>query len=84
VIHTVKGFGVINKAGVDVFLALSCFFNDPTEVGNLIFMYMYMWLCVWREIYFKGLVHVVVEAGKSKIFKVGLQAGGPGKSGCCN
>ena len=36
VIHTVKGFGVVNKAEVDVFLELSCFFNDPTDVGNLI------------------------------------------------
>ena len=36
VIHTVKGFGVVNKAKVDVFLELSCFFNDPTNVGNLI------------------------------------------------
>ena len=36
VIHTVKGFGVINKAEVDVFLEFSCFFNDPTDVGNLI------------------------------------------------
>ena len=36
VIHTVKAFGVVNKAGVDVFLKLSCFFNDPTNVSNLI------------------------------------------------
>jgi len=36
VIHTVKGFGVVNKAEVDVFLELSCFLNDPTDVGNLI------------------------------------------------
>ena len=36
VIHTVKGFGIVNKAEVDVFLELSCFFNDPTDVGNLI------------------------------------------------
>ena len=36
VIHTVKGFGVVNKAEVDVFLELSCFFYDPTYVGNLI------------------------------------------------
>ena len=36
VIHTVKGFGVVNKAEVDVFLELSCFFFDPTDVGNLI------------------------------------------------
>ena len=36
VIHTAKGFGIVNKAEVDVFLELSCFFNDPTDVGNLI------------------------------------------------
>ena len=36
VIHTVKDFGVVNKAEVDVFLELSCFFDDPTDVGNLI------------------------------------------------
>ena len=35
-IHEVKGFGVLNKAEVDVFLELSCFFYDPTDVGNLI------------------------------------------------
>ena len=36
VIHTVKGFGVVNKAEVDVFLELSCFFDDPADVDNLI------------------------------------------------
>ena len=36
VIHTVKGFGIVNKAEVDVSLDLSCFFDDPTDVGNLI------------------------------------------------
>ena len=36
VIHTVKDFGIVNKAEVDVFLELSCFFHDPAEVGNLI------------------------------------------------
>ena len=36
VIHTVKGFGIINKAEVDVFLEFSCFFDDPMDVGNLI------------------------------------------------
>ena len=36
VIHTVKDFGIVNKAKVDVFLKLSCFFNDPVDVGNLI------------------------------------------------
>ena len=36
VIHTVKGFGIVNKAEVDVFLELPCFFDDPVHVGNLI------------------------------------------------
>ena len=36
VIHTVKGFGILNKAEIDVSLELSCFFNDPVDVGNLI------------------------------------------------
>ena len=36
VIHTVKGFGIVNKAEVDVFLELSSLFDDPTDVGNLI------------------------------------------------
>ena len=36
VIHTVKGFSIVNEAQVDVFLELSCFFYDPTDVGNLI------------------------------------------------
>ena len=35
VMHTVKGFGIVNKAEIDVFLELSCFFNDPVDVGNL-------------------------------------------------
>ena len=36
VIHTVKGFGIVNKAEVNVFLEFSCFFDDPTDAGNLI------------------------------------------------
>ena len=36
VIHTVNGFGIVNKAEVDIFLELSCFFYDPMDVGNLI------------------------------------------------
>ena len=36
VIHTVKGFGIVDKAEIDVFLELSCFLDDPTDVGNLI------------------------------------------------
>ena len=37
VIHTVKGFGLVNKADIDVFVELSCFLDDPPDVGNLIF-----------------------------------------------
>ena len=36
VFHTVKGFGIVNKAETDIFLELSCFLNDPADVGNLI------------------------------------------------
>ena len=36
VIHTIKGFGIVNKEGLDIFLELSCFFYDPVDVGNLI------------------------------------------------
>ena len=36
VIHTVKGFGIVSKAELDVFLELSCFFDDPVDAGNLI------------------------------------------------
>ena len=35
-IHTIKGFGIVNKGEIDVFLELSCFFDDPVDVGNLI------------------------------------------------
>ena len=35
-IHAVEGFGIVNKAEIDVFLELSCFFDDPADVGNLI------------------------------------------------
>ena len=36
VIHTIKGFGIVNKAEIDILLELSCFFDDPVDVGNLI------------------------------------------------
>ena len=36
VMYTVKGFGIVNKAEIDVFLELSCFFDDPVDVGNMI------------------------------------------------
>ena len=59
VIHTVKGFGIVNKAEVDVFLELSCFFDDPTDVGNLIsgsFAFSKPILYIW-----KFLVHVLLQ-----------------------
>ena len=40
VIHTVKGFDIVIKAEVDVFLELSCFFDDPTDVGNLLAVFL--------------------------------------------
>ena len=36
VVHTIKGFGIVNKAEVDIFLEFACFFSDPTDVGKLI------------------------------------------------
>ena len=36
VVHMVKGFGIVNKAEIDVFLEIACFFDDPMDVGNLI------------------------------------------------
>ena len=59
VIHTVKGFGIINKAEVDVFLELSCFFDDPMNVGNLISgssAFSKISLNIW-----KFTVHVLVK-----------------------
>ena len=61
VIHTVKGFGVVNKAEVDVFLELSCFFNDPMDVGNLISdssAFSKSSLNIW-----KFTVHVLLKPG---------------------
>ena len=61
VIHTVKGFGIVNKAEVDVFLEISCFFNDPTDVGNLISgssTFSKSSLNIW-----KFTVHVLLKPG---------------------
>ena len=61
VIHTVKGFGVINKAEVEVFLELFCFFDDPEDVGNLISgssAFSKTGLNIW-----KFAVHVLLELG---------------------
>ena len=60
-IHTVKSFGVVNKAEVDVFLELSCFFDDPTDVGNLISgssVFSKSSVNIW-----KFMVHVLLKPG---------------------
>ena len=44
-IHTVKGFGIVNKAEIDVFLELSCFFHDPADVSNLISGFVLLLSC---------------------------------------
>ena len=55
-IHTVKGFRIVNKAEADVFLELSCFFNDPMDVGN------YLWfLCLFEN----QLEHLEVHSSRS-------------------
>ena len=46
VIHTVKGFGIVNKAEVDVFLELSCFSDDPTDVG--VTLYKFSCMELWK------------------------------------
>ena len=61
VIHTVKGFGIVNKAEIDVFLELSCFFHDPVDVHNLIsgsFAFSKTSLSIW-----KFMVHVLLKPG---------------------
>ena len=61
VIHTVKGFRVVNKAEVDVFLELSCFSNDPADVGNLISgssAFSNSRLNIW-----KFMVHILLKPG---------------------
>ena len=60
VIHTVKGFGVVNKAKVDVFLELPCLFDDPADVGNL--RPHYSPFSVSNLNIWKFLVHVPTEA----------------------
>ena len=58
VIHTVKGFSVVNEEKVDVFLEFSCFFNDPTDVGNLISgssVFSKSSLCIWKFLVYMQL-----------------------------
>ena len=61
VIHTVKGFGIVNKAEIDVFLELSCFFDNPADAGNLISgssAFSKTSLNIW-----KFMVHVLLKPG---------------------
>ena len=61
VIHTVKSFGIVNKAEINVFLALSCFFDDPADVSNLISgcsAFSKTSLNIW-----KFTVHVLLKPG---------------------
>ena len=60
-IHTVEGFSVVNKAEIDVFLELSCFFNDPANIGSLVsgsFAFSKSSLNIW-----KFTVHVLLKPG---------------------
>ena len=65
-IHTVKGFGVVNKAEIDVFLELSCFFDDLMDVGNLVSgssAFCKTSLNIW-----KFTVHVLLKPGLENFF----------------
>ena len=60
-VHTAKGFGIVNKAEIDVFLELSCYFDDPSGIGNLISgssAFPKTSLNIW-----KFTVHVLVKSG---------------------
>ena len=62
-IHKVKGFGIVNKAEIDVFLELCCFFDDPADVGNLISgssAYSKTSMNIW-----KFMVHILLKPGLS-------------------
>ena len=63
VVHTVKGFGTVNKAEVDVFLELSCFFDDPTNVGNLISGPSAFSKFIWILNIWKFTVHILLKPG---------------------
>ena len=65
VIHTVKGLGIVDKAEIDVFMELSCFFNDPADVGNLISGSSALSktsLDIW-----KFMVHVLLKRGLENV-----------------
>ena len=73
VIHTVKGFGRVNKAEIDIFLELSCFFDNPADVGNLISgssAFSKTSLNIW-----KFMVHVLLSPGLENFGSVGAAFG---------
>ena len=61
VTHTVKGFGIVKKAEIDVFLELFCFINDPADVGNLISDSFALSKTRWNI--WKFTVHVLLKSG---------------------
>ena len=70
-IHTVKGFGIVNKAEVDVFLELSCFFDDTADVGDLISgssAFSKTSLDIW-----KFMVHVLLKPGLENFEHLAVQ-----------
>ena len=82
VIHTVKGFGIVNKTEIDIFLRLCCFFSDPANVGNLVSgfsAFSKTSLNMW-----KFTVHVLLKPGSTLKFPGNskdwgsLKAGGEG------
>ena len=69
VIHTVKGFGIVNKAEIDVFLELSCFFDDPANISNLLSgssAFSKTSLNIWNF-----TVHVLLKPGLENVSKFG-------------
>ena len=71
-IHIVKGFGIVNKAEIDVFLELSCFFNDPANVGNLISgssAFSKSSLNIW-----KFTVHILLKPGLENLLACEMSA----------
>ena len=61
VIHTVKGFGIVNEAEVDIYLEFSCFFDDPVDVGNLISGSSVFSKSSWNILNF--MVHALLKPG---------------------
>jgi len=75
-IRTVKGFGIVNKAEVYVFLELSCFFDDPTDVGHLISgssAFSKSSLNIWSPwVTLHGMAHSFVELDKAVVHVIRL------------